>query len=74
MEPTGMSSTPGSNGSTKVLWWILSTVSGLALGLFGSTIASTARSVTEHGERIAVLESRLEGIDRKAEEILRRLK
>jgi hypothetical protein len=78
-----MNNTPllkNGNGHNRVLWWLISTLTGLALGLGGSTLATVQTAVRQHAEHLAALQNqsendgrRLERIERKLDDLLQRI-
>jgi hypothetical protein len=54
-----------SNSSTKILWWLISLLSGGLMGLGSHYITGNA----QHAERIAVMEKQLSTTEQRLERI-----
>jgi hypothetical protein len=71
------------NGTTsgKLLWWVISTLTGIALGVGGSVVGHHNMVLLQHAERLSALETqmkqdsaRLNRMEAKIDRILERVR
>jgi hypothetical protein len=71
------------NGSTvtRLTWWIISTVTGIAIGVSGAVVGHHNTAIVHHAERLSSLEAqmhqqaqRFDRLETKIDRLLERVK
>lgn len=57
----------------KLLWWVMGLIASVITGGGGAWLTSMHNATIQHGEKIAVMEERIEGVQKGVDKIDRKM-